>query len=94
MRKIILTLVATAALLGGSAQAAERIYSVTSADGSGSMHSLWIQNGIGPMLGSDFRFDPAYVPVSGTYPTGHGILTLDDMTAMGSLIGSVYSTTA
>lgn len=80
MRKIILTTFAAIALAISSAHAATLTtsYSVTSAVGSGNDHSLWIRNGLGGGIGSDFDFKPA------------GLFSLfDDGTA--TLTGTVVS---
>ncbi|MEM8843414.1 MAG: hypothetical protein AAGB35_00035 [Pseudomonadota bacterium] len=83
MRKTIFALLALAALLISTAQAATtRIYDVTSADGSGSSHSLWFAPPGVPGLGQNFRFDPPYLP------TGVGTLVLDDMAETGKLTGN------
>jgi hypothetical protein len=61
MRKTLLALVAIAALSVFSAAHAtiaanEMLFTPSSAVGSGSDHSLWIQGGVGAGIGSDFDF--------------------------------------
>ena len=70
--------IALAAATSASAAVITDKFSVSSAVGSGADHSVWIRNGIGPGIGSDFDFDP------------DGMFTMyDDGTA--KLTGSVKS---